>query len=463
MAVEAGRHVATPEEIEEEMKIPIEDRVTPLHKLPYEEQIALKKRNLEEVLSKFHKQLRKEFKQQGSEVLPPWIEDAKSQLDETPCVLETVLQCDTEHRIGYRNKVEFTIGNRYSDGTVCVGFNAGNQSKGYMFVEPPNNVRNISESAVEAARLMQSIVERSGASAYDRAKHTGLWRLLIVKESWRTKEMLVCIVISSQKTEEEEQAWKQSLEEIQKTFGQGAKIGERTVESLSYITSSELSGGYNMDQTDGKQDLLVLQDGRNYYYEEVVSLRFMVSPLAFFQVNTHMFEKMLNLIEEWAQIDEKTILLDICCGTGIIGLSLSRKANKVVGIEIIESAVEDARRNAANNKIDNCEFVAARAEEAFSKIIADIGSDQRIVAIVDPPRGGLHRDVLKGIRTCKGLDRLVYVSCNAGSLVDNMSHLCYGAQKKRKGPPFRPVKCAGADLFPDCNHCECIMLFERFY
>ena len=78
MAVEAGRHVATPEEIEEEMKIPIEDRVTPLHKLPYEEQIALKKRNLEEVLSKFHKQLRKEFKQQGSEVLPPWIEDAKS-------------------------------------------------------------------------------------------------------------------------------------------------------------------------------------------------------------------------------------------------------------------------------------------------------------------------------------------------------------------------------------------------
>ena len=90
-------------------------------------------------------------------------------------------------------------------------------------------------------------------------------------------------------------------------------------------------------------------------------------------------------------------------------------------------------------------------------------SDQNstIVGIVDPPRGGLHRDVLRALRTCKGLNKLVYVSCNAVTQMRDMQFLCYATEKKRKAPAFKPIKCVGADLFPHTNHVESIVFLER--
>jgi tRNA (uracil-5-)-methyltransferase len=85
------------------------------------------------------------------------------------------------------------------------------------------------------------------------------------------------------------------------------------------------------------------------------------------------------------------------------------------------------------------------------------------MGIVDPPRSGLHKDVLKALRTCKGLDRLVYVSCNPESQMRDLKDLCYETSKKRKAPAFKPIQCIGADLFPHTNHIESIILLERFY
>ncbi len=112
------------------------------------------------------------------------------------------------------------------------------------------------------------------------------------------------------------------------------------------------------------------------------------------------------------------------------------------------------------------EFHAGRAETVLPPIVntASVGNNaQKIVGIVDPPRSGLHRDVLKCLRTCKGLDRLVYVSCNAQSQVRDLAYLCYDTKSKRKGPPFKVVKAVGADLFPHTNHIESIVLLERSY
>ncbi len=114
------------------------------------------------------------------------------------------------------------------------------------------------------------------------------------------------------------------------------------------------------------------------------------------------------------------MLFDICCGTGAIGICLSRKAQKVVGIELIESAVENAKQNVRLNEgvIDpsKCDFYAGRAEDLLPNIVKEYSSKGlKIVGIVDPPRSGLHKDVLRALRTCKGLDRLVYVSCNPSS------------------------------------------------
>ena len=183
-------------------------------------------------------------------------------------------------------------------------------------------------------------------------------------------------------------------------------------------------------------------------------------------MNTSVFTKMLKVIEDFTQIDGETVVFDVCCGTGAIGICLSSKAQKVVGIELIESAVENAKENVRLNEgtIDaaKCEFFAGRAEELLPNVVRDYSSKGlKIVGIVDPPRSGLHKDVLKALRTCKGLDRLVYVSCNPASQMKDMQALCYETSKKRRAPAFKPISCIGADLFPHTNHIESIVLFER--
>lgn len=137
-------------------------------------------------------------------------------------------------------------------------------------------------------------------------------------------------------------------------------------------------------------------------------------------MNTLVFEKMLALITDFAGIDESTVLFDICCGTGAIGLCLSKNAKKVIGVELIEQAIENAKNNVTLNEgvLDSkkIQFYAGKAEVVLPPLALEESSvrdSQKIVGIVDPPRSGLHRDVLKCLRTCKGMDRLVYVSCNA--------------------------------------------------
>lgn len=194
--------------------------------------------------------------------------------------------------------------------------------------------------------------------------------------------------------------------------------------SLGVIVADDLSGGYK------EGDEWQILSGTDHYEELLCGLRFTVSPFAFFQVNTLVFEKMLSLITEFAEIDLETVLFDVCCGTGAIGLCLAKNAKKVIGVELIEQAVENAGKNVALNEgvldASKIKFYAGRAENVLPPLAleeASSGGQQnptKIVGIVDPPRSGLHRDVLKCLRTCKGMDRLVYVSCNAQSQVRDL-------------------------------------------
>lgn len=213
-------------------------------------------------------------------------------------------------------------------------------------------------------------------------------------------------------------------EEILKNFKAGDKLNSFSIESVSIILSDDIGGGYK----EGDECEVISGDSLSYT-EELLGYKFTVSPFAFFQVNTNVFEKMLNEIATFLNINEQTIVFDVCCGTGAIGICLSKKAKKVVGFELIEAAVENARLNVALNKdtieAGKCEYFAGRAEVTMPDVARQYSGNWRenvtndtghtIVGIVDPPRSGLHKDVLKAIRTCKGLDRLVYVSCNAQS------------------------------------------------
>ena len=191
-------------------------------------------------------------------------------------------------------------------------------------------------------------------------------------------------------------------------------LGDRSYKicSLSVIYSSDLSGGYK------EGDDWEILSGKGHYEEVLCGFRFKVSPFAFFQVNTVVFEKMLSLIADFAEIDSGTTLFDVCCGTGAIGICLSKNAKKVVGVDIIEQAIDNARQNVKLNEgaLDASKLIfhAGKAEEVMPPIVREeSSSENKIVGIVDPPRSGLHQDVLRCLRTCKGMDRLVYVSCNA--------------------------------------------------
>lgn len=146
-------------------------------------------------------------------------------------------------------------------------------------------------------------------------------------------------------------------------------------------------------------------------YESLLNLKFRISPLAFFQANTKAAEILYSKIGEICDIDESTIILDICCGTGTIGLTLASKCKLVVGVEIIPEAIEDAKVNSELNNIKNVEWHCGKAEDILPNLLKRHVND-KVVAIVDPPRAGLHIKVIQALRHLRNLESLIYVSCN---------------------------------------------------
>lgn len=237
-----------------------------------------------------------------------------------------------------------------------------------------------------------------------------------------------------------------------------------------------------------------IDSSASHIHDTLVDRSFRISPTAFYQVNSAAACVLYKVASEWAQPKDNTLLFDVCCGTGTIGITLARSAAKVIGIDDIASAVEDAKANAVFNQLTNCEFVCGKAERVLGSLLQQhAGSYADVVAIVDPPRPGLHKDVLKALLACSQLKRLVYVSCNPDSLRDNAVFLCNapgvndaqtGARYQGRGggrgrgrgggggapasaadavdyTPFRPVKAVAVDMFPHTPHVEMVMLLTR--
>lgn len=218
--------------------------------------------------------------------------------------------------------------------------------------------------------------------------------------------------------------------------------------------------------------------GKEYLTERLGQCSFRISPGAFFQVTTPgaeiLYDVVVDKVKEAAgDKADKALLLDVCCGTGTIGLYCMKEGagGKVLGVDIAEPAIEDAKANAVLNgytdKDGQTKFVASRAELVLNKEIRALtrdpaNADIPIIAIVDPAREGLHGDVVKALRNCDRIDRLVYVSCNpTGSLVKDASLLCGPPTKKYGGVPFQPTGATPVDMFPMTNHCEMVVTFDR--
>lgn len=193
-----------------------------------------------------------------------------------------------------------------------------------------------------------------------------------------------------------------------------------------------------------------------------------------------LYQLAVDRVLEVSDNPEKTLLFDVCCGTGTIGLTMMKEGavGSVVGVDISEPAIEDAKKNAVLNGFgtgadsggDNSQqpktrFVAAKAEQVLANEISKAKnrrSDMKFVVVVDPARDGLHADVVKTIRLNEQISRLVYVSCNpTATLTRDAALLCSPPTKKYAGRPFRVTSGTPVDMFPLTNHCEMVMTFDR--
>ncbi|XP_040428286.1 tRNA (uracil(54)-C(5))-methyltransferase homolog isoform X2 [Cygnus olor] len=219
-----------------------------------------------------------------------------------------------------------------------------------------------------------------------------------------------------------------------------------------------------MTRCSHEQSPFQLLYGEPHIFEDLLGLKFRISPDAFFQVNTSGAETLYQAVGELSQADRDTVLLDVCCGTGTIGLSLARRVSKVIGIEIVEKAIEDARWNAAFNGISNCEFHSGKAEAVLPQLLCSWEDTRPLVAVVNPSRAGIHYRVVRAIRNCKAIRRLLYICCKPeGEATRNFLELCCPPDpgKKLVGEPFAPVLAIPFDLFPHTVHCELVLLFSR--
>jgi tRNA (uracil-5-)-methyltransferase len=219
-------------------------------------------------------------------------------------------------------------------------------------------------------------------------------------------------------------------------------------------------------------------------------MKFRVSPDSFFQVNTPASEVLYNVISDnittashtlpvlygkaatplwivsvdFIVVELFCLLVDLCCGTGTIGIIVAKMlgVSKLVGIELSQQAIDDAVYNAECNGITNAHFIVGKVEDVLPSLVASdtTASGETSIAIVDPPRGGLHQKVIQAIRK-SNINTLIYVSCNPEGTCNNFTDLCRGRSNRIKGFPFRPVTAVPVDLFPHTTHCELVVLFQR--
>ena len=367
---------------------------------------------------------------------------------------------------GYRNKCTFTIG-KNREGSPCIGFRMGSFIDGNVVIGEVEDVVVVSPLMKRVVRIVQDFVRSRSYQPYDMCSHLGFWRSLLLRHSERTNQLMVLLVVGN--------PYERSLARVEEanaklTDAIRGEIDGVLRDLLSVVTQQidcVASFGYQIFtglSMPGSDCALVTLQGQPFIEERLFGLTFRVSPYAFFQVNTPVAEVLYRNIGDWLSLHENTLLLDVCCGTGTIGLCLASRVKYLIGVDIEASAIEDARLNARVNGITNCEFICSPAEKVMADLLRreDLKQYDHIVMIVDPPRSGLHKDIIPACRKCDAITELIYVSCNpTGSFVENTISLCCQPNRRVPGHPFVALKSQPVDLFPYTEHCELMTLFAH--
>lgn len=331
------------------------------------------------------------------------------------------------NELEYRNKMEFSFGDVEKGGELALGLH----KKGSFYeVVTVHGCQIVDEDFKRVLTLIHEYFREKNISFYKKGNHEGYLRHLVVRKAEKTGEMLINLVTSSQ-MEMDMTPLALKVREL-KLDGELVGFIHTINDALSDIV---------------RPDEVRLLFGRDYIMEEILGLKFKISAFSFFQTNSSGAEKLYSITREYAGESKDKIIFDLYSGTGTIAQIMAPVAKKVIGIEIIEEAVEAARENADLNGLSNCEFIAGDVLKRVGEL-----KDKPDLIILDPPRDGIHPKAIGKIIDFKA-PRLVYVSCKPTSLARDLQVF------QERGYKVKKVKCM--DMFPHTPHVETVVLIER--
>lgn len=332
---------------------------------------------------------------------------------------------------GYRNKMEFSFGDQFKDGPLALGMHKKNSFHDIVTVD---NCKIVDRDYNIILRCVLDYCAKKELPFYHKLRHEGYVRHLLVRRTTKTKELLVALVTTSD-AEMEKKADLMSLVEEIKALDLSAKLC-----GVIHIINDGLADVVQSDKTR-------ILYGNEYVYEELLGLKFKISVFSFFQTNSLGAEVLYSKARDYIGETKDKLIFDLYSGTGTIAQILAPVAKKVVGVEIIEEAVEAAKVNASLNNLDNCTFIAGDVLKVIDEL-----HDKPDLIVLDPPRDGINPKALQKIINF-GVDRMVYISCKPTSLARDLEIL------QEQG--YKVEKACAVDMFPGTVHVETVVLLSQ--
>ncbi len=381
--------------------------------LPYKEQLALKSTQVQKLLAP---------------VITNWSDTLFEGIKPSP------------NQFAYRNKMEFTFGDAYKDGPLALGMH---KRGSFYDIVPVSGCQIVDEDYRKILAFVQEYFDIHKIPFYHRLRHTGYLRHLLVRKAVKTGEILIDLVTASESELPADVPDEQTLLD-------GMTKGLSALDYTGKITGILHTRNTGVADTIANEGTDILY-GQDYFFEELLGLKFKISPFSFFQTNSLGAEVLYETARDYigSSLDDNAdqVVFDLYSGTGTIAQMLSPVAKKVVGVEIIEEAVEAAKENAVLNGLTNCEFIAGDVLKVLDEI-----TEKPDFIVLDPPRDGIHPKALEKIIRY-GVKRMVYISCKPTSLARDLETL------QARGYEVKRVCCV--DMFPGTVHVETVVLLSQ--
>ncbi len=342
----------------------------------------------------------------------------------------------------YRNKMEFSFGDETKDGPLTLGMH---KRGSFYDVLTVNDCRIVDEDYRKILTAVRDYFAERNVCFYHRLSHEGFLRHLLVRKAVKTGEILVALVTTTQSPWKAETA--SGLQELIDGFCtllQGLSL-DGTLTGVLHMENDSIADVVQSDKTR-------ILYGKDYFYEELLGLKFRITPFSFFQTNSLGAEVLYETARSYIgklSGGKESVVFDLYSGTGTIAQLMAPVAGKVIGVEIVEEAVEAAKENAALNGLTNCEFLAGDV----LKVLDDITEKPDFI-ILDPPRDGIHPKALPKIINY-GVERIVYISCKPTSLVRDLAVFLENG--------YRVEKATAVDQFPWTANVETVCLLSKLH